>query len=127
MKKIILALGLASALTLSPSAGLAAGNVMVTTLVEDFVVTGGNIGCPKGPWGNAFAVDIENLMGKMDERSMTELMELIGQFEAEHGVNVNSKTRVNNFQTTSDVIRTRTTGPLEGIGAQLCELAGAFV
>ncbi len=127
MKKIIRTLGIISVLALSPSASLAAGNVMVTSVVKDFVLTGGNIGCPKGPWGNAFAVDVDRLMGKMDERSMEQLINLIGQFESKNGVEVRSNTNVRNFQTVSDTIRTKTTGPAEGVGAQLCNLAGAFV
>ncbi len=127
MRKIILGLSMTGALALAPNIGVSAGNIMVTTVVNDFVVTGGNIGCPRGPWGNAFAVDISNLMGKMDERSMQELMDLIGQFESRHGVNVRSKTVVKDFQVESDNIRTSTTGPVDDLGAQLCGLAGAFV
>jgi hypothetical protein len=127
MNKNILALAVAGALVSTPSAVYAAGNVMVTTVVENFEVTNGNIGCPKGPWGNTFAVNVENLMGKMDERSMEKLLALIGQFESTHGVSVESNTTVRNFETTSDKIRTSTTGPVGGIGAQLCALAGSFV
>ncbi len=127
MTKLILSLGVVGALALTPSTGMAAGKVMVTTVVDDFVMTGGNIGCPRGPWGNAFAVDIENLMGKMDERSMENLIDLISQFEGENGVGINSKSSVRDNVLTSDVIRTSTTGPVDGVGAELCALAGAFV
>ena len=105
----------------------ASGQVMITTYAEDFQITNGNIGCPKGPWGNAFAVNIERLMGKMPVRDMEQLMRLIQQFESRHGVQVESKTRTENFQTTSDKIRTESTGPATGVGAQLCQLAGQYV
>ena len=127
MKRNKLAIALAGALLATPSAVYAAPQGMVTTVVTDFVVTNGNIGCPKGPWGNAFAVNVENLMGKMDARSMGNLMYLIGQFEREHGVHVKSKTTVKDFSTVSDEIRTTTNGPVDGIGAALCALAGGFV
>lgn len=77
--------------------------------------------------GNTFAVNIENLMGKMDAKSMGDLMYLIGQFETKNGVEVRSKTTVKNFTTTSDEIRTTTSGPVDGLGAALCALAGGFV
>jgi hypothetical protein len=127
MNRKALAIAVTGALMTAPSAVYAAPKIMVTTVVKDFVVTNGNIGCPKGPWGNAFAVNIERLMGKMDVRSMANLMNLISEFESLHGVNVRSKTTVENFTTTSDEIRTTTTGPVDDIGSRLCALAGGFV
>lgn len=113
-------------LTLTGTA-LAEGRIMITTYVNDFQFSTGNIGCPKGPWGNAFAVDINNLLDKMQERDMEELFEMIGDYERIHGIHVSSRTRVENFQLMEDKIRTQATGPVDNVGSELCWLVAAFL
>ena len=127
MKNFLCGFALVVAVSFNTIPVQASGKVMITTYAEDFQITNGNIGCPKGPWGNAFAVNIERLMDKMPVRDMEQLMRLIQQFESRHGVQVESKTQTKDFQVTSDKIRTESTGPATGVGAQLCQLAGQYV
>ena len=96
-----------------------AQKVMVTSTVQNGVLTLFNCVCPSYDGDPAFAGSIENL--DMSEREMEKLLELVTEFERENGVHVSSKTQVRNAQTVKDKIKTTATGPLSGAGKKLCD------
>ncbi len=101
--------------------------IMITSYANDFEFVNGNIGCPKGPWGNAFVVSFVKLLGKLPERDAEELLRLVDNYERRHGVLIQSRTRAENFEVTEDKIRTQTTGPVDDAGAELCAHIGGFL
>jgi hypothetical protein len=101
------------------SHSLSAQKVMVTSTVQNGVLTLFNCGCPSYDGDPAFAGSIENL--DLDEKELEKLLELVTAFEVENGVHVNSKTQVRNFQTVKDKIKTTAKGPLSGAGKKLCD------
>ncbi|MEO0974888.1 MAG: hypothetical protein AAFX85_17505 [Pseudomonadota bacterium] len=118
-------LGLALMLLL-PAAN-AEPKIMITSYANDFEFVNGNIGCPKGDWGNAFVVGFVKLIDKLPARDAEELMRLIDNFERRHGVLVQSRTRSEDFEITEDKIRTETTGPVDEAGAALCSHIAGFL
>lgn len=106
----------------APQHASAEGRIMITTYTNDFEFAAGNIGCPKGPWGSAFVVDLNRLGDKMNIRNYEELFRLIDRYERRHGIQIRSKTRVENFEVIEDRIRTEATGPVDEVGTLLCEL-----
>ena len=116
------------ALLAATSPAMAMGNVMVTTEVTDqSEMSGGNVGCPKGPWGNAFAVDVNKLLDKMRAHEAHAFLEMVGDFEMQNGVEIQSKTTVRDMQLETDVIKTTAVGPPTDFGAELCSFAAKFI
>lgn len=103
----------------------AEGRIMITSYVNEYTFAAGNIGCPKGPWGNAFVADVNKLGDRMNMRDYELMFELISEYEIAHGLQVEARSRVNDYTTVKDGIRTQATGPVDAIGAQLCSLVAA--
>ena len=104
---------------------LQAQKVMVTSTVENGVLTLFNCGCPSYDGDPAFALSIEKL--DMTEKEMERLLDLVTKFEQENGVNVNSRTQVRNSQTVKDKIKTTAKGPLSGAGKKLCDFVKSLM
>ena len=127
MKKLLASITFGVSMLLSAGYAHAEGRIMITSYTNDFEFASGNIGCPKGPWGNAFVVDLNRLGDKMHIRDYEALFNLIDRYERKHGIEIRSKTRVENFQVIEDRIRTEATGPVDDIGAQMCSMIAGYL
>ena len=125
MRWLIISLFASLAISLSSMTATAQGRIMITSYTNDFEFASGNVGCPKGPWGSAFVADINRLGDKMNIRDYEEMFRLIDRYERRHGIQIRSKTRVENFEVIEDRIRTEATGPVDEVGSLLCELISA--
>jgi len=105
----------------------AEGRIMITSYTNDFQFASGNVGCPKGEWGNAFIVDLDRLGDRMNIRDYEEVFNLIGRYEYKHGIQIRSKTRVRDFEVIEDRIRTEATGPVDDVGTALCSLIAGYL
>lgn len=127
MKRLVLAALFSVSIFLSIGTANAEGRIMITSYTNDFEFASGNVGCPKGPWGNAFVVDLNRLGDKMNIRDYEALFNLIDRYERKHGIEIRSKTRVENFQVIEDRIRTQATGPVDDVGTQMCNLIAGYL
>jgi hypothetical protein len=103
------------------------GKVMDTTTVKNGVVTNWNCGCPQNGETNAFAVNAEKLMKKMNEQEMRQFMQLLAEFERVNGTKIQSSTTVQDHRTTTDTIKSASVGPMTGPGKQLCDFLKRFL
>ncbi len=97
-------------------------DVTITSFSEGAVYVGGNINCPEIGRNPAFVADLEQVLGQMNERQGTRLMELIRNFEARNGVQTTSATTGG-----GDQVRTESSGSITGTGRQICNLIRSYV
>lgn len=115
-----LALALAALLFMGLAASPAtAQRVRIETTVKDFVTTSFMVGCPSYGRDSAFVMDL--MKTEMTNEEATTLLDLLGDFEEEHGLTINSRTHTIDFTTAFDNIRTISRGPLAGEGKALCD------
>ena len=127
MRSFTLAILTSISLYFSASSAHADGRIMITSYTNNFEFASGNVGCPKGVWGNAFVVDLNRLGDRMDDRDYEELFRLIGVYERKHGIEIRSKTRVQDMRVIEDRIRTEATGPVDETGIEMCELIAKYI
>lgn len=96
-----------------------AQKVRIETKVENFVTTQFLIGCPSSNGDAAFVMDLMKV--KITEEQVNRLIDLLDAFESEHGVRINSRTKVLDFSTAFDNIHTISRGPLDKDGKALCD------
>ncbi len=108
---------------LMPEQAFAAGNVNVTTHVENHAMEGWTISCPAGDGYPAIMIDVDKLFDSMTVAEMEHFAEVVSQFESENGVSISSATTTDDDgNVTSDVIHSSSNGPDTGPGAELCDI-----
>lgn len=127
MRRLALAVFIGLLLNFAAEKAHADGRIMITSYTNDFEFASGIVGCPKGPWGSAFVVDLNRLGDKMDIDDYEELFNLIGRYERHHGIEIRSKTRIEDYRVIEDRIRTEATGPVDEVGTELCSLIARYI
>lgn len=106
-----------------PEQASAAGNVNVTSHVENHATEGWTISCPAGAGHPAILIDVDTLFDSMTVAEMEHFAEVVSQFESENGVSISSRTTTDDDgNVTSDVIHSSSNGPNTGPGAELCDI-----